>query len=70
MGKFLIIAGIILIAAGLVIQFGAKIPFGKLPGDIKIERNNFTVYFPIATSILLSIILSLIVYFVNRGKGH
>lgn len=71
MGKFLIIAGIILIAAGLLIQSGAKLPFfGKLSGDIRVEKNNFTFYFPLASSILISIILSLIIYFFNRGKGQ
>jgi hypothetical protein len=70
MGKFLIITGIVLVIAGLLIQFANRIPMlGKLPGDIRIERENFSFYFPIATSILLSIIVSLILYFVNRGKG-
>jgi len=60
-GKTLIIFGVILIGAGLLLTFFNKIPFlDKLPGDILIQRKNFTFYFPIATSILLSIILSLI----------
>ena len=71
MGKFLIITGILLVIVGLAIQFPDKIPFlGRLPGDIKVERKNFTFYFPIATSILLSLVLSLVLYFINRGKSH
>jgi hypothetical protein len=60
-GKLLIVFGIILIGVGLLLTFFNKIPFlGKLPGDILIQRKNLTFYFPLATSILLSIILSLI----------
>lgn len=60
-GKALIIFGFILIALGLLLIFVNKAPFlGRLPGDIYIQRKNFTFYFPLATSILISIILSLI----------
>ncbi|MDP2937955.1 MAG: DUF2905 domain-containing protein [Candidatus Omnitrophota bacterium] len=60
-GKTLIIFGIILIGVGVLLTFFNKIPFlGKLPGDIYIQKKNFTFYFPLATSILISIILSLI----------
>jgi hypothetical protein len=63
-GKLLIITGAIIIAIGVVLLFADKIPFiGKLPGDIYIKKKNFTIYIPLATSILLSIILSLIFYF-------
>jgi len=68
-GKFLVITGILIAAiGGLLLLFrNAGIPFlGKLPGDIVIQKKNFTVYFPIATSILLSIILTLIFYFLGR----
>ena len=66
-GKTLIIFGVILIGVGLLLTFFNKIPFlGKLPGDILIQRKNFTFYFPIATSILLSIILSLIFWLWSR----
>ena len=61
------IAGIIIAVVGLIIMFFNKIPFiGKMPGDIIIKKENFTFYFPIVTSILLSIILSLIFYFLRR----
>lgn len=61
LGKMLIIAGCVLVAAGLVVLFAGKIPFlGKLPGDIAIHRERFSFYFPLTTSILLSIILSIL----------
>jgi hypothetical protein len=70
MGKFLIIIGIIFIAAGLLITYLPRIPFlGKLPGDITIERENFKFYFPLATSIIISIILSLLVFLYNKFKN-
>jgi uncharacterized membrane protein YvlD (DUF360 family) len=66
-GKTLIIFGIILIGLGLFLTFVNKIPFlGRLPGDIYIQRKNFTFYFPIVTSILVSIILSLIFWLMSR----
>jgi hypothetical protein len=68
MAKFLIITGIILVAAGLLLHF-SKAPFpGKLPGDIVIDRGNFKIYFPIATSILISLLISLIIFLVNKTK--
>jgi hypothetical protein len=68
LGKFLLIAGIVIAATGACLLFFKNgIPFaGKLPGDIIIQRKNFTFYFPIATSMLLSILLSLIFYFLGR----
>lgn len=66
-GKVLIIAGLILLGAGLLFTFGGKIPFlGKLPGDIRIERENFSFYFPLGTCILLSVLLSLILWLFRR----
>jgi hypothetical protein len=66
-GKTLIIFGVILIALGAILSFAHKIPFiGRLPGDILIQKKNFTLYFPLATSILVSIILSLIFW---PGQG-
>lgn len=67
MGKVLIIVGIILIVAGLIIHYGIRIPFfGKLPGDIYIERGNTKFYFPLATSIVVSIVLSLILLLISK----
>ncbi len=65
--KFIIFSGIILIIIGLGIMFLPKIPFiGRLPGDIIIKKDNFTFYFPLASSIILSIILTIILYLIGR----
>lgn len=70
MGKLLIIVGIVCIIVGLLLTYLPKIPFlGKLPGDIIIERENFKFYFPLATSILISIILSLLVFLYHKFKN-
>jgi uncharacterized protein YybS (DUF2232 family) len=66
-GKTLIIIGLLLVLIGVVLTFGGKIPWlGKLPGDIRIERDNFSVYFPLGTSILLSVVLSLLFWLFRR----
>jgi hypothetical protein len=66
-GKFLIIVGLLILILGLLLTFAGKIPFiGKLPGDIMIQKRNFVFYFPLGTSIVLSIILSLIFYLLSR----
>ncbi len=66
-GRFLITAGLIVAAIGGLFLLSGKVPWlGKLPGDLLIQKRNFTFYFPIATSILLSIIISLILWFVGR----
>ncbi len=67
MGKSLIIIGLLLITIGIAIAFGPRIPFiGKLPGDIYIKKDNFTFYFPLASSILISIIITLIMYLFRK----
>ena len=69
MGKILIIIGFILIVIGIIVSYRDRIPFlGKLPGDIAIEKGNFRFYFPIATSIVLSLIFSLLLYFINPWR--
>jgi hypothetical protein len=61
LGKLLILLGVLIIVIGLLLLVGEKIPWiGKLPGDIIIRKKNFTFYFPLATSILISIILTLL----------
>jgi len=66
-GKFLIILGVIIIALGLLLTFLPKIPYlGKLPGDIYIKKGNFTFYFPLTTSIILSILLTIILNLIFR----
>lgn len=65
--KTLIIFGVILIGIGVLLNFANKIPFlGKLPGDMYIQKKNFSFYFPITTSILISIVLSLIFWLWSR----
>jgi len=67
MGRTLIVFGIVLVFVGLFLTFFQKIPWlGKLPGDILIQRRNFTFYFPLATSILVSLILSLLFWLWSR----
>jgi hypothetical protein len=60
-GKILVFFGLILVGLGLILLFVPKIPWlGKLPGDITIKRENFTFYFPLATSILISVLLTIL----------
>jgi len=60
-GKLLIIAGCFIVLIGVVLLFFEKIPFlGKLPGDLTFKGKNYTVFFPLATSLVLSLILTLI----------
>ena len=68
LGKFIIILGAILVAVGLLIVLlgRTQLPIGRLPGDILYRRRNFTFYFPLTTSILLSIVLSQVFYFLSR----
>jgi hypothetical protein len=67
MGKLLIVLGVVLIVIGVAVQFPGKIPWlGRLPGDISIQRENFSFYFPIATGIVLSVILSLLFWLFRR----
>ncbi|MBU1853117.1 MAG: DUF2905 domain-containing protein [Candidatus Omnitrophica bacterium] len=69
LGKILILFGAILVIVGLFFTFANKIPWlGRLPGDIYIKKGNFTFYFPLATSILLSIFLSLILFLIGRKR--
>lgn len=66
-GKMLILFGGIIVLVGIVLLWFGKIPFlGKLPGDIIIQKKNFTFYFPIATSLLLSLLLSLLFYLFKK----
>lgn len=65
-GKYLIIFGAVILIAGVVLTFFPKLNFfGKLPGDISIKKENFSFYFPIVTSIVISILLTLIFWVIN-----
>lgn len=69
MGKMLVVLGIVMALLGLLLMFWGKIPFlGKLPGDIVIKKGNSVFYFPLATSILISVVLTLIFYLISRFK--
>ena len=71
MGKILIIAGVVLLIAGLAIEFLSRFDWpGKLPGDLYIDKGNFKVYIPIATIILISIFLSILFFLFNLFKNH
>jgi len=67
LGKLFLIVGLLFLLVGGAILLAAKIPFlGRLPGDIVIQRRNFTFYFPLTTSILLSILLTLLFYLFGK----
>ena len=67
LGKILIYVGILLVILGLIVLNIDKMSFlGKLPGDIRIERENFSFYFPFTTGLLLSVIISLAVFIIQR----
>ncbi|MFH1596468.1 MAG: hypothetical protein A3K23_07325 [Desulfobacca sp. RBG_16_58_9] len=67
LGRFLIIIGAILVLVGVVLWLSPKIPWlGHLPGDIVIKREKFSFYFPLGTCILISIILTLILYLFRK----
>lgn len=66
-GKFLIILGGVIAAIGGLLMLSGKITWlGKLPGDIVIQKKNFTIYFPLATSILISLLLTIIFWVIGR----
>jgi hypothetical protein len=67
-GRTLIIIGAIIMAMGLLLTFGARLPFriGRLPGDILIKGKHSVFYVPLATSLLLSLLLSLVLWLINR----
>jgi hypothetical protein len=67
LGRSLILAGLVLVAAGLVVSYASRIPWlGKLPGDFTFRSGGLTVYAPLATGLLLSLVLSLLSYLFRR----
>ena len=64
MGRLLILAGLVIAGIGVLISLG--LPIGRLPGDISYRRGNFGFYFPLGTSILISVVLMLLMWFFNR----
>jgi Protein of unknown function (DUF2905) len=69
-GRMLVVLGALILVIGVVVILAAKVnlPIGRLPGDIVIRGKNSTFYFPLTTSIALSVILSLVLYLVNRMR--
>ncbi len=66
-GKLLIVLGLLIALAGVVLLLAGRVPWlGRLPGDIHIQRGNWTFYFPIATSLLLSVVLTLVLWLIGR----
>jgi hypothetical protein len=66
MAKWLITLGILLVVLGVVWPLAAKLGLGHLPGDITIERKGYTFYFPVTTSIVVSIVISLVLWILRR----
>ena len=69
-GKLLIFLGVLLVIAGVIVMLVARtnLPLGRLPGDIIYRGKNTTFYFPLATSILLSVVLSVVLYLIGRFR--
>ena len=69
-GKLLVIVGIVAVLAGIFLMFGSKLPFrlGRLPLDFHYQRDNFSFYFPLGTSILISLVVTLVLALVNRSR--
>ena len=66
MARFLVVLGLVLLLAGLLWPYLSQIGLGRLPGDIVIQRENVTLYFPLVTCLLLSVLFSLVFWVVNR----
>jgi hypothetical protein len=69
LGRLLILVGVVFVVAGLLLTFGDRFSFfriGRLPGDVVVRRGNFTFYFPLVTSLLISVILTLVFWLFSR----
>lgn len=66
MQRALIVVGLVLLAAGLAWPWLSKLPFGRLPGDISIEREGYSFYFPLTTGVVISVIISIILWIFRR----
>lgn len=67
LGKMLIGVGLLIAALGFLLSLAGRVPWiGRLPGDISIQRGNWTFYFPLATSLIVSVLLTLIFWLLNR----
>ena len=67
LGKALVVLGLVIVAVGVVIMLAGRIPWlGRLPGDLRVEREHWSFYFPLTTSLLLSVVISLLLYLFGR----
>jgi hypothetical protein len=66
MQRLLIVAGAVLLVVGLAWPWLSKLPFGRLPGDLRIEREGFSFFFPLATGLIISAVVSLILWWLRR----
>jgi hypothetical protein len=67
LGRVLIVAGVVIAIVGVVLLVVGRVPWlGRLPGDIHVERGNWSFHFPLATSLLLSVLLTLVFYLIGR----
>ena len=67
LSRLLIVCGLVLVAAGIVLALADRIPWlGRLPGDISIRRENFSFYFPLATCLLVSVLLSIVIWIFRK----
>ncbi len=64
-GRFLITAGLVILAVGFLFLVADKLPIGRLPGDLNIEKNGFKLFIPVTTCILVSVVITLIVNFLS-----
>jgi hypothetical protein len=70
LAKFLVIAGAVMVVAGLVVHLlPSGFPLGRLPGDIRVERPGFRFYFPLTSSVLVSAVITLVLWLVSRMRG-
>jgi Protein of unknown function (DUF2905) len=67
MNRWLIIAGLLLVVIGLLWPWLSKLPLGRLPGDIAVQRDGFSFHFPLMTSLVISVLLSILLWLFNRG---
>jgi len=68
-GKLLVVFGLLIAVVGLVLMFAGRIPgVGRLPGDIYIQRGNWTFYFPLATSLILSVVLTVVLWLISPRR--
>ena len=67
-GPLIVLIGAVIVLVGLAVWAGALGWFGRLPGDIRLERESVRIYIPLASMLILSIVLSLLMYFINRFR--